>query len=205
MLSRGRESISSRCGFRRWQTVPGGQILDDLTQDDDWGAPIDKWLSCLWLCAGPEEMTKVAGISAPTDRLQGRNQAEVCGSRKRPTSSHGFPLCLRVDALPGGDGTHVGRGFQPADGALCPVLRKAKVAPGNRLTRGGSRRSPRQKRKGSQPPVVPAHVHQPDEAALFGARNRKCTMKHGAVDLPVILLAGDLSPSANVSTSHDFR
>jgi hypothetical protein len=34
-------------------------MLDDVTQDEDCGAPIGKGLSSLWLCAGPEQMAKV--------------------------------------------------------------------------------------------------------------------------------------------------
>jgi hypothetical protein len=44
------------------------------------------------------------------------------------------------------------------------------------------------------PVVIPFDVDQPDAAALLAARNRKCVGKPLAVELFVVLLAGDLSP-----------
>jgi hypothetical protein len=41
------------------------------------------------------------------------------------------------------------------------------------------------------PEVIPADVRQPDEPALLAARNRKCAGKLIAVELLVVLLAGD--------------
>jgi hypothetical protein len=44
------------------------------------------------------------------------------------------------------------------------------------------------------PVVIPADVHQPDEAALHATRNHKCASRQPAVDLAVVLLAGNLPP-----------
>jgi hypothetical protein len=52
--------------------------------------------------------------------------------------------------------------------------------------------------------VILADVRQADEAELAATRNRKRASKPAAVELLVVLLAGDLPPT-NVSTSHDFR
>jgi hypothetical protein len=42
------------------------------------------------------------------------------------------------------------------------------------------------------PEVIYADIHQPDEPALLAARNRKCAGEPVAVELLVVLLAGDL-------------
>jgi hypothetical protein len=57
---------------------------------------------------------------------------------------------------------------------------------------------PRSNHKAVNPIVVPADIHQPDEAALSAARNRKCGGKSAAVQLSVVLLAGDLPPALPV-------
>jgi hypothetical protein len=51
---------------------------------------------------------------------------------------------------------------------------------------------PRRNVNGVIPPVVPADVHQPDEAALPATRNGKCAKKPLAVEQLVVLLAGDI-------------
>jgi hypothetical protein len=58
--------------------------------------------------------------------------------------------------------------------------------------------------------VIPADVHQPDEAALPAARSRKCAGKIGVVELlvgqPATASTSRLvSPSADLSASHDFK
>jgi hypothetical protein len=53
---------------------------------------------------------------------------------------------------------------------------------------------PRRNHKLVTPEVIPADVHQPDESELLAARNRKCAGKPVAVELLVVLLAGDLLP-----------
>jgi hypothetical protein len=45
--------------------------------------------------------------------------------------------------------------------------------------------------------VIPADIHEPDEAALLAARNRKRARKIGAVEL-LVVLAGDLPPALPV-------
>jgi hypothetical protein len=42
--------------------------------------------------------------------------------------------------------------------------------------------------------VIPADVYKLHEAALLTARNRKCACKPEAVELLVILFAGDFPP-----------
>jgi hypothetical protein len=107
-------------------------------------------------------------------------------------------------------------GFGPSIAALLPP---ARVESGKRNTVKGAERCRRQKGKRSDireigggiglldeapkdvlrrnekaviPEVVPADVHEPDKAALPAARNRKCATKPVAVELPVVLLAGEL-------------
>jgi hypothetical protein len=45
------------------------------------------------------------------------------------------------------------------------------------------------------PVMVPADVHEPDEAAVFGTGNCKCANQPAVVELPVVLLASDLPPA----------
>jgi hypothetical protein len=45
------------------EKVPGGRMLDDTTKDEDCSVPIGKGLSSLWMCANPEEATRVIGVS----------------------------------------------------------------------------------------------------------------------------------------------
>jgi hypothetical protein len=42
------------------------------------------------------------------------------------------------------------------------------------------------------PVVIPADVHQPDEAAVPAASNRKCACKKHVAELFAVLLAGDI-------------
>jgi hypothetical protein len=58
-------------------SVPGAQLFDDATQDEDCSTPIGKGLSSLWLCAGPEEIAFGVGVSAPMHRLHRRNRAKA--------------------------------------------------------------------------------------------------------------------------------
>jgi hypothetical protein len=53
---------------------------------------------------------------------------------------------------------------------------------------------PRRNASAVTPGVIPADVHKSDEAALLTARNRKCACRPEAVELLVILFAGDLPP-----------
>jgi hypothetical protein len=48
------------------------------------------------------------------------------------------------------------------------------------------------------PEVIPADVHQPDEVTFIGVRNRKYACKTWAVELPIVLLAGDLPPALSI-------
>jgi hypothetical protein len=57
---------------------------------------------------------------------------------------------------------------------------------------------PRRNENAVTPGIIPADVHEPDEAALSTARNRKCASKIWAVELLVVLLAGDLPPTLPV-------
>jgi hypothetical protein len=85
---------------------------------------------------------------------------------------------------------------------------KSDIGGIGRLLKKAPEDLPRRDVKAVIPTVVPADIHQPDETALPAARNRKCTGKIFAVELLVVLLAGDLRqliPSVDVSTSHDFR
>jgi hypothetical protein len=51
------------------------------------------------------------------------------------------------------------------------------------------------------PEVIHADIHEPDEPALLAARNRKCAGKPVAVQLLVVLLAGNLLPVLPVRRS----
>jgi hypothetical protein len=51
--------------------------------------------------------------------------------------------------------------------------------------------------------VIPADVHQPDEAALPAARNRKYGSKQAAGEFPVVLLTGNLLPVLPVNQCLD--
>jgi hypothetical protein len=62
---------------------------------------------------------------------------------------------------------------------------------------------PRRNVKAVTPTVVPADVHDPDEAALLAIRNRKCSSQKAAVELLIVLLAGDLSPALPVFRHFD--
>jgi hypothetical protein len=53
---------------------------------------------------------------------------------------------------------------------------------------------PRVNPKAVIPEVIPASVHQPDDAALLAARNRKRASRTRSVDLLAVLIAGDLPP-----------
>jgi hypothetical protein len=53
---------------------------------------------------------------------------------------------------------------------------------------------PRRNASAVTPGVIPADVYKSHEAALLTARNRKCASKLEALDLLVILFAGDLPP-----------
>jgi hypothetical protein len=107
---------------------------------DDCGAPIGKGLSSLWLCAGPEEMTKVIRVSRQgTDYTAGikrKQKAQVCGGRRGPSSPRGFPsfLCAGRPAgeamLPTCD---EGLGPLPGRPPAAPRGRKAKATSENRL------------------------------------------------------------------------
>jgi hypothetical protein len=66
------------------------------------------------------------------------------------------------------------------------------------LTRRGSARSPRISPNLVTPDVISVDIHQSDEAALSSGRNRTCTIKTPAIELPLVLLAGDLSPTLPV-------
>jgi hypothetical protein len=46
--------------------------------------------------------------------------------------------------------------------------------------------------------VIPADIHQLDEAALSTACNRKCACKPAAAELPVVLLVGAFLPGCPV-------
>jgi hypothetical protein len=50
-----------------------------------------------------------------------------------------------------------------------------------------------------RPAVVLADIHQPDEAVLPAARNRKYASKMWPAELFVVLLVGDLPPALPVS------
>jgi hypothetical protein len=129
----------------------------------------------------------------------------------------------------GSDGAHVRPGPRPVDGE--PSCPPARVESGKENAVKGAERRHRQKRKRSgireigrlldEAPedlprrnvnavthvVIPADVHQSDEAA-FPARNWKCGSKPGAVELLVSssrAISRQPSPSADVSTIHDFR
>jgi hypothetical protein len=62
---------------------------------------------------------------------------------------------------------------------------------------------PRSNHKLVTPEVIPANVHQPDEPVLLAARNCKCAGKPVAVELLVVLLAGDLLPVLPVRRRFD--
>jgi hypothetical protein len=44
------------------------------------------------------------------------------------------------------------------------------------------------------PPVIPGDIHEPNEAPLSGARNRKCATSKPAVELPIVLRLAHLPP-----------
>jgi hypothetical protein len=100
--------------------------------------------------------------------------------------------------------------FGPSTGPSCPAGAESKREIGGigRLLDEAPEDLPCRNLELVTPEVIPADVHQPDEAALPAARNRKCASKISAVEALVVLLAGNLPPafpSAGVSTSHDFR
>jgi hypothetical protein len=54
---------------------------------------------------------------------------------------------------------------------------------------------PRGNPKTVTPRVIPADVHEPDEAAIPPVRNHKCASSPAAIDAIVVLFAGYLPPS----------
>jgi hypothetical protein len=74
----------------------------------------------------------------------------------------------------------------------------AVSGPGRPLLEEGPEDLPPINAKAVTPKAIPADVHQPHEAALPAARNRKCACKRLAAELVVVLLAGDLPPTLPV-------
>jgi hypothetical protein len=86
-------------------------------------------------------------------------------------------------------------GFGPLTGALLsPVGAKSDIGGIGRSLDEAPEDLPRRDAKNVIPKVIPDDVHQPDEAALPAARNRKCATKPLAVELLIFLLVGDLPP-----------
>jgi hypothetical protein len=160
---------------------------------------------CYFCCCaqGLEEMTKVIGALVPMHQLPPRNQAkaEVCGGGSGSPRPHGFPSFFR-------------RG-RPAGEAMAPVCDL-----GSGLSIGAERdiegigsldEIPEDLRGRNVEVVIPevalANGHQPDEASIPAARNRKYTSSKATVELvitPSRATSRQLFSSADVSTSHDF-
>jgi hypothetical protein len=96
-------------------------------------------------------------------------------------------------------------GFGPSTGLFCPTRAENESGIGriSCLLAEASQDLPGRNSKDVIPEVVPADFHQPDEAELPAARNRECASKQGAIELIVVLLAGDLLPALPINRSLD--